>query len=78
MSGDQSDRVQQAVADGLATAVAAEGELLNGWVAVIETIDSVGQRGLWTIASSEMKHWQTLGFLEAAKMHEVRGQEQDD
>lgn len=79
MTGDEQnvERVQQAIADGLAAAVATEGEMLNGWVAIVETIDANGERGLWSMAAPEMKHWQTLGFLEAAKQTEIRNVEDE-
>lgn len=70
MSGEDGARVQQAIADGLAQAVAGEGEMLVKWVAIVETMDSNGERGLWSMAAPDMKRWETLGFLETARAEE--------
>lgn len=75
---DSPERVQQAIADGLAAAMAAEGEMLNGWVVIVETIGSDGERGLWSMAAPDMKRWQSMGFLEAARAQEWNALGEDD
>jgi hypothetical protein len=62
--------VRKAIADGLTTALAAEGEMLIKWVAIVETMGNDGERGLWAVAAEEMKSWETLGFLEYGKARE--------
>jgi hypothetical protein len=62
--------VRAAIANGLSVALAPEGEMLVKWVVIAETMGADGVRGLWSLASEEMKRWETLGFLEYGKTRE--------
>lgn len=33
------------------------------WVALVETMDEGGSRGLWTLTSEGLKAWDTVGLL---------------
>jgi hypothetical protein len=71
--------VRAAIADGLSNALSAEGEMLVKWVVIAETMGPDGERGLWSMASEEMKSWETLGFLEYGKVREyAKGVHDDD
>lgn len=34
------------------------------WVALVESVDPDGQRGLWTMTSDDVKAWDTVGLLQ--------------
>jgi hypothetical protein len=44
------------------------GELEHGivtkWVAIVETVNPDGERGLWTMTSNGVKAWDTVGLLQ--------------
>jgi microcompartment protein CcmL/EutN len=79
VNGETGD-VRAAVAAGLNTVLAAEGEMLIKWVVIAESMGADGERGLWAMASADMKSWETLGFLEYSKAREYarRVAEQND
>lgn len=41
-----------------------EGGFTLKWVALVETVDPDGERGVWTMTSADVKAWDTLGLLE--------------
>lgn len=41
-----------------------ENGFVTKWVALIETTAPDGSRGLWTMTSSEVKAWDTVGMLQ--------------
>lgn len=43
------------------------------WVALIETVDPEGERGLWTFTSEDVKAWDTVGLLQHG-LHIQHGQ----
>ena len=51
----------QAIADTLAKH---EGGFVTKWVALIETVDPDGERGLWAATSDDVKAWDTMGLLQ--------------
>lgn len=67
MSEDVKAALTGAVSAGIDQAVREhEGGFVNKWVAIIESVDSDGERGLWYITSEGLKHWECAGFLTAA------------
>lgn len=40
--------------------------LVTKWVALVESIDEAGERGLWACASDGIKRWESLGMLQYA------------
>lgn len=40
-----------------------ESGFVTNWVALIETVGADGKRGLWTMASPDLKAWDTAGML---------------
>ena len=40
-----------------------EGSLVTKWVALIETMDQGGVRGIWPLTSDGLKAWDTKGLL---------------
>lgn len=44
-----------------------EGGFTLKWVALVETVDPDGERGVWTMTSADVKAWDTLGLLEYGK-----------
>lgn len=34
------------------------------WVALVESVDPDGERGLWTMTSEDVKAWDTVGLLQ--------------
>ncbi len=52
--------IGKAIADVLARH---EGGFVTKWLALVETVDGLGQRGLWTATSDDLKAWDTCGLL---------------
>jgi hypothetical protein len=40
--------------------------LVTKWVALVESIDEDGERGMWTCASDGIKRWESMGMLRYA------------
>ncbi len=40
-----------------------EGSMVTKWVALVETIDQDGKRGMWPLTSDDMKAWDIKGML---------------
>lgn len=47
-----------------------ETSMVTRWVVLVETIDEEGERGLWALASSENRAWDTKGMLQQALDYE--------
>lgn len=43
-----------------------ENGFVTKWVALIETVDETGERGLWPLAGKDTKPWEVLGMLQHA------------
>lgn len=41
-----------------------EKAMVTKWVALVESIDTDGARGVWTMTSDDVKSWDTLGLLQ--------------
>lgn len=54
----------------LSSALAEDDEMVTRWVAVIETIDTDGDRALWTMAPDGTQSWDALGMLTFAVQRE--------
>ena len=63
---DIRERFASAVADSMASV----DEMVNKWVACVETIDNDGQRALWVLSDPTSKPWDTLGMLTFAVQQE--------
>lgn len=56
--------IQRDLADAFAGVLARhERSMVGHWVALVETIDEHGKRGLWTFTSDDVKAWDTVGLL---------------
>lgn len=51
--------------------------VVTKWVALIESVGPDGERGLWTLASSDNKGWDTCGMLQYG-LHMEAAREVDD
>lgn len=58
--------VRDLLADGIATAVAHDGDIALKWIAVIETIDEKGGRCMWRLSADDMTQWDSLALHEYA------------
>jgi hypothetical protein len=47
-----------------------EGSMVTKWVLLAEVIDKDGDRGLWTMAPSGLKPWESVGMLAFAQQTE--------
>ena len=54
------DRLEGALNDAVHSS---EDEMVVKWACQIETVDSEGKRGLWTLASKGATPWDKLGLL---------------
>jgi hypothetical protein len=68
------DEVQAAIDRAISGVLADESHMVNRWLAVVETVDPEGDRGIWTFTSDGMMRWDTLGLLDYARMLEETDQ----
>lgn len=50
-----------------------ETSMVGNWIALVETIDENGERGLWSFASDGAKPWDTVGMMSYAMLREQAG-----
>ena len=61
LDGELIEReIEQAISTVLATH---EGSFMLNWVAIIETADPDGSRGMWCFTNEQAKAWNTTGLL---------------
>lgn len=53
--------VAKAIGDGVSEH---EGGFVTKWVALVESVDPEGARGLWTLTSDDVMAWDTVGLLQ--------------
>ncbi len=59
--------LEQAIGDAIDRAVGEhEKGLVTKWVALVESVNPDGERGLWTMTSADVKAWDTVGLLQHA------------
>jgi hypothetical protein len=59
------ETIEQEVSRAISDAVAKhEGGFVVKWVALVESVDESGERGLWTMTSEDVKAWDTVGMLQ--------------
>lgn len=59
------EKLQRVIGAAIESAIAEhEGGFTTKWVALVETVDAEGARGLWPMASDEVKAWDTVGLLQ--------------
>lgn len=56
------DRLTQAIQDS-----ATDGELVIKWTAIVEILDSNGEKGIWTVNSEDSTLWDIMGMMEFAQ-----------
>lgn len=77
--GEQDEQPQEDNGEKVVDAIAGvlqgiePGTMVVKAVALVEVIDSAGQRALWTIAGPDVKAWDTVGMLQHA-LHIQLGQ----
>lgn len=57
---DTAQSIENAISDSLGTM------LVTRWVAVIETLEEDGTRGIWVPGSDGLQAWDTIGLLDYA------------
>lgn len=58
------DAIQEEIAAAIANVLARrEGGFVLNWVAIIESVDDQGERGLWRLTADSAKPWDTVGLL---------------
>ena len=67
---DGADDIRERVASAISEAMQSVDEMVNKWVACVETIDSDGRRALWALTDPDAKPWDTLGMLTFAVQRE--------
>lgn len=76
MSDD--DAIKERISNALSDILGSEGEMVTRWVALVETIDSDGERALWCQTAENAKPWDTLGMLMFAVQQEQAGAVETD
>lgn len=71
MSTDDEKRAR--VGDALSDILGEDGEMVTRWLTIVETIDSDGERGMWSLVPDDTKPWDTLGMLNFAIQQEQAG-----
>jgi hypothetical protein len=68
MTGDPlAEEMSAALAPAIDSIVGGgEGAMVTKWVALVETVDVSGDRGMWTLTSEPIKAWDTVGMLQHA------------
>ena len=57
--------LETAIGDAIDSAVSThEGGLVTKWVALVESVNPDGDRGLWTMTSTGVMAWDTVGLLQ--------------
>jgi len=57
--------LERVIGDAIQNAVGQhERGFVTKWVALVESVDPDGQRGLWTMTSEDVKAWDTVGLLQ--------------
>jgi hypothetical protein len=58
------EAVERELGDAIASVLSRhEQSITTRWVALVETMNGDGQRGLWTFASDDVTEWDTIGLL---------------
>jgi hypothetical protein len=59
--------LEQAIGNAIDAAVGQhEGGLVTKWIALVESVNGEGVRGLWTMTSDGLMAWDTAGLLQHA------------
>lgn len=59
--------IENAVGEAIENAVGQhERGMALKWITLVESIDTDGDRGLWTMTSADIKAWDTVGMLQHA------------
>ena len=62
---DLGPLLERVIGDAISGAVAQhERGFVTKWVALVESVDPDGTRGLWTMTSPDVKAWDTVGLLQ--------------
>lgn len=62
---DLGPAIEHDLADAIATVLARhETSMVTKWIALIETMNDEGERGMWTMTSDNVKAWDTTGMLQ--------------
>ncbi|PWR08588.1 hypothetical protein DKT68_15340 [Micromonospora acroterricola] len=62
---DVGPAIERDLADAIANVLAEhEKSMVTKWVALVESMDADGDRGLWTLTSDGVKAWDTVGLLQ--------------
>lgn len=65
MTDDLGPILEQSIGNAIDAAVGKhEGGFVIKWVALVESVDAEGARGLWTMTSDDVKAWDTVGLLQ--------------
>lgn len=60
----EGEAIEGEVADAIAQVMAKHNAMVVKWVALIEVMESDGQRSLWTLTSEGVMAWDTVGLLQ--------------
>ncbi len=64
MTAPDGEAIEQEIGKAISDVLARhEGGFVTKWVALVETVDGDGKRGLWTATSDDVMAWDTVGLL---------------
>jgi hypothetical protein len=63
MSEQECPDTRLAVESAIANALAESDEMVTRWVALIESVDTDGKRGLFLLSNEDAKAWENIGML---------------
>jgi hypothetical protein len=58
-----ADEVRDRVGDAFSEALSGAGEMVTRWVALVEILDSDGQRAVYALSPPDARAWDSLGLL---------------
>lgn len=61
---DLGPELEQAIDRAISAVLAEHGQMVNRWLAMVEVVDTEGDRGMWTFTADGMKRWDALGMLQ--------------
>jgi hypothetical protein len=60
----EPDEVRDRIGDAFSNVLAGEGEMVTRWVALVEIIDSHGERAVYSMGAPDQRAWDSLGLLD--------------
>lgn len=64
------EALESALDHVISETLAATGDMVNRWIALVEVVSENGERGVWSFVSAGMMRWDSVGLLQHGLMTE--------